>query len=66
MVVVHRKSLSSFITPIDSCSNRFCAVKLGDSNGLIVLIICVYMLGDHNYNAFDAYLNILGELEGFY
>ena len=23
------------------------------------------MPGDHNHNAFDAYLNILGELEGF-
>ena len=54
-----------FITPLDCCSSRFCAVKLCDSNCLSVLIVCIYMPGDHNQNSFDAYLSVLGELEGF-
>ena len=42
--ILYRKSLSSFITPIHSCSNQFCAVKLCDSNGLIVLITCLEII----------------------
>ena len=52
--ILYRKSLSAFITPLHSFSNRFCAIKLCDSSGLSVLMICVYMPGDHNLNAFDA------------
>ena len=63
--ILYRKSLSPFITLLDSGSNRFCALKLCDSNGLSVLMICVYMPGEHTQDAFNAYLNILGELEGF-
>ena len=54
-----------FITPLVTCSNRFCAVKLCDSSGLSVLIVCVYMPGVHNQNSFDTYLSVLGELAGF-
>ena len=61
--IIYRKSLVSFITPVDSCSDRFCAIKLCDSSGLSVLIM--YMPGEHNQNPFDAYLSTLGELEGF-
>ena len=56
--ILYRKSLSSFITPLDSCSDRFCAIKVCDSGGLSILMICVYM-------PFDSYLNTLGEVEGF-
>ena len=38
--ILYRKSLMPFITPLVSCSNRFCAVKLCDSSGLSVLIVC--------------------------
>lgn len=63
--ILYRKSLSPFITLLDSGSNRFCALKLCDSNGLSVLMICVYMPGEHTQDAFNAYLSVLGELEGF-
>ena len=63
--IINRKSLVSFITPVNSCSDRFCAIKLCDSSGLSVLIICVYIPGEHNQNPSDAYLSTLGELEGF-
>ena len=64
--IIYRKSLVSFITPVDSCSDRFCAIKLCDSSGLSILIICVYMPGEHiNQNPFDVYFSTLGELEGF-
>ena len=45
--IIYRKSLMPFITPLDTCSNRFCAVKLCDSSGLSVLIVSVYMPGVH-------------------
>ena len=43
----------------------FCAIKLYDSSGLSVLIVCVYMPGVHNKDSNVAYLDVLGELEGF-
>ena len=41
--ILYRKLLSPFITPLDTCSDRFCAIKLHDSCGLSILMICVYM-----------------------
>ena len=36
-----------------------------DSNCVSVLIVHVYMPGDHNQKSFDGYLSVLSELEGF-
>lgn len=61
--ILYRKSLSSCITPLNSCSDRFCAIKIIDSSGSSVLLVSVYM--PHRLSSFDDYLIILGELEGF-
>ena len=42
--ILYRKSLSSFVSPLRSCSNRFCGVLFVDSNGVSYLLVCVYML----------------------
>ena len=52
---LYRKSLSSFITPLDSCSDRFCAIKVCDSGGLSILMICVYMPYASSQHSFDSY-----------
>ena len=62
--ILYRKLLSPFITPLDTCSDRFCAIKLHDSCGLSILMICVYMPSDSSQHASDLYLNTLGEIEG--
>ena len=59
------KSLGMCITPLISCSDRFCGVKLCDSSGLSFLIVCVYMPAQCSSTSTDEYLNTLGELEGF-
>ncbi len=41
--ILYRQSLFSSITPLLCNSNRFCAVKLHDSCGVSVLVVCVYM-----------------------
>ena len=63
--ILYRKCLSPFITPLRSCSDRFCALKLCDVNGLSLLLICVHMPSDGGPSSFNDYLNTLGELEGF-
>ena len=40
--ILYRKSLSSCISPLYSCSDRFCGVRLSDSSGLSYLLVCVY------------------------
>ena len=35
--ILYRKSLASCITPLDSCSNRFCGVKFNCSSGLSMI-----------------------------
>ena len=57
--------VAAFILPLDSCSDRFCAIKLHDSCGLSILMICVYMPGVNTVDAANTYFNTLGELEGF-
>ena len=55
--IIYRKSLGMCITPLISCSDRFCGVKLCDS--------LVYMPAQCSSTSTDEYLNTLGELEGF-
>ena len=62
--IIYRKSLGMCITPLISCSDRFCGVKLCDSSGLSFLIVCVYMPAQCSSTSTDEYLNTLGELEG--
>ena len=47
------------------CSDRFCAIKLCDSDGLSSLLISVYMPGLHSHSPAIDYLNILSEISGF-
>ena len=62
--ILYRKSLSTSISFVDSCSGHFCSVKLCDSSGLSYLLVCVYMPTSYTPNAYNVYLNTLGELEG--
>ena len=41
--ILYKRHLSLYVTPIYSCSNRFCAVKLTDSSGTSFSLICVYI-----------------------
>ena len=63
--ILYRKSLSSCIVPLDSCSDRFCGVKFCDSSGLSFLLVSIYMPSVSTPSSNSNYLNVLGELEGF-
>ena len=63
--ILYRKSLSSCIVPLDTCSDRFCGVKFCDSSGLSFLLVSVYMPSVSTPSSNSNYLNVLGELEGF-
>ena len=63
--ILYRKSLASFISPLVSCSNRFCGVKFVDSCGLSHLLLCVNLPARGSSTASSEYLNTLGELQGF-
>ena len=53
------------ITPLVSCSSRFCGLMLTESTGRSTLVIWVYMSSLSNPSAYTDYLNTLGELEVF-
>ena len=61
--VLYRKSLSSCIIPLAFSSNRFCGIKVIDSNGSSILMISLYMPSECHQSYFTEYLNTLGELE---
>ena len=61
--ILYRKSLASCITPLVSCSDRFCVLKLHSFCGSPLLFISVYT-PSAAYSATD-YLNTLCELESF-
>ena len=63
--ILYRKSLSLFVTPLHSCSNHFCGLKICDFSGVLYSLICVYMPSDCGTASYSKYLNTLGELEGF-
>ena len=63
--ILYRNSLASCITPLDSCSNRFCGVTFNCSSGLSMLLVCVYMPSSSSPSSLSEYLNTLGELDGF-
>ena len=63
--IFYRKSLSTCVSPLNSCSDRFCGVRLCDSSGLSYLLVCVYMPTCYRPDSYNVYLNTLGELEGF-
>ena len=64
-MAVYRKSLSSCITPLVTCSDHLCAVKILESTGLSLLMVSLHIPADCAPSAFNEYLNTLGELEGF-
>ena len=63
--ILYRTSLSPSITPLQSPSNRFCALKLQDKSGFSVLLINVYMPSSCQPSFLCNYLDILGAIEGF-
>ena len=63
--ILYRKSYAPCITPISSCSQRFCGVKVLNSSGLSHLLISLYMPAACHTSSFVDYLNTLGELQGF-
>ena len=63
--ILYRKSLLSSVSPVVTCSSRFCAVKIVDSNAISYLVVCVYMPGYINSSSHLDYLNTIGELQGF-
>ena len=63
--ILYRKSLSPFLTPLDTYSDRFCAVKLHSSCGLSIVMICVYMPNDSSQHSSESFSHTLGEIEGF-
>ena len=63
--ILYCKSLSLCVTPLHSCSNHFCSLKICDSSGVSYLLICVYMPSDCGTASYSDYLNTLCELEGF-
>ena len=63
--ILYQKSPASCITPLDSCSNRFCGVKFNCSSGLSMILVCVYMPSSSSFSYFTEYLNTLGEINGF-
>ena len=59
--ILYRKSLSLCVTPLHTCSNRFCSIKLCDISGSSILLLPSKSVA----SSFSEYLNTLGELEGF-
>ena len=59
--ILYCKSLSTSIYFVDSCSDGFCSVKLCNSSGLSYLLVFVYMPTSYTPNAYNVYLNTLGE-----
>ena len=54
------------ISMVSTNSKRFCAIRLSDQTGRILLIICVYLPTDYGTSSsHDEFLFVLGELEGF-
>ena len=50
--ILYRKSFPSCVVPITSCFKRFCAIKLLDSSGLSLLVICLYMPAECQSSSF--------------
>jgi len=64
--ILFRKSLIGSISMVSTNSKRFCAIRLSDQTGRILLIICVYLPTDYGTSfSHDEFLFVLGELEGF-
>ena len=53
--VLYRKSLSSCIIPLTSSSNRFCGIKVIDSNGSSILMMSLYMPSECRHSYFTEY-----------
>ena len=62
--ILYLKCLASCISSLETCSNRFCAVKFCDSTGITSLLISIYMPAVSGPSSYTEYLNTLGELEG--
>lgn len=62
--IVYKKSLSPYISPISTLSDRFCAVSLRDSLDRLFLLCCVYFPNESQPYSYTDFLNVLGELHG--
>ena len=63
--ILFRNKLLPYITPLVSCSNRFCGLKIIDSGGVSYLFVSVYMPNAFQNTAISDYLSTLGELQSF-
>ena len=63
--ILYRKSLPLSVTQLQTCSDRFCALKMQDLSGPTSLFISVYMPSQGAPSAQCEYLNTLDEIEGF-
>ena len=63
-ILFHNKLLP-YITPLVSCSNRFCGLKITDSCGISYLFVSVYMPNSFQNTAISDYLSTLSKLQGF-
>ena len=53
--ILYRKCLASCISSLETCSNRFCAVKFCDSTGFTSLLISIYMPADSGPSYYTEY-----------
>ena len=64
--ILFRKSLLGSVTMLSTNAKRFCAIRLSDQSGHIILLVCVYLPTDYGTpSSHDEFLLVLGELEGF-
>ena len=63
--IIYRKSLAPYVSHLPFPSKRFCALKIS-FNDISFLCICVYFPTDyHDIHSRDAFVQLLGEIEGF-
>ena len=60
--ILYRKCLSFSITPLQTSSDRFCAITIKTSDSLSFLMFCVDMPYENHPSSFTDYLNTLGEI----
>ena len=63
--IIYCKSLAPYVSHLNSVSRRFCALKFSLDN-VSFLCICAYFPTDyHDIHSRDAFIQLLGEIEGF-
>jgi len=64
--ILFRKSLIGSVIMLSTNAKRFCALRLSDQSGQIILLVCVYLPTDYSSaTSREDFLLALGQLEGF-